>query len=72
MDALTSEIVHYLETLPLAKKQAVLELVKPAENSAVQPDSWQKRWLEAPVMTEEEERNIVAIHNELNEWTIKS
>lgn len=70
MDARTAEIVQYLEELPLAKKQAILELVKPSpqSNPLQAEETWQERWLSIPTVSEETLRSIEAVHDELNAW----
>jgi hypothetical protein len=71
MDALTAEIITYLDELPIEKKRAVLELVKPTLHPATTPPSpmeWRERWLAMPVWNEQELRAIEEIHEELNAW----
>ncbi len=73
MDAITQEIVSHLEHLPIEKKLAVLELVKPSKKS--QPNSqssWQERWSAMPVLCESDIIALEKIHEEWNSWEPQS
>lgn len=74
MDAITSEIVQHLGNLPLAKKKAILELLKTKPFTENKPaESFQEQWKEQllamSVWTEAEINAIHEAREYINQWT---
>jgi len=74
MDALTSQIVQNLNSLPVNKKRTILELLKivlsGGENHLASfQENWKKELLTTSVWTEDEINEIHEARRFINQWT---
>ena len=50
MDPITDELIEQIKNMPIAKKKALLELIKPTiKKKQVSPDEWRKHLLSTSV-----------------------